>query len=78
MPPSLGESLPEDHLVWMVLGTVEQMDWAGLRKRIGWVARVGRRYDPAMLVALLLYAYARGAGPRRGSSGGAGRTSPTR
>jgi hypothetical protein len=26
MPPSLGEWLPEDHLVWTVLGAVEQMD----------------------------------------------------
>ena len=26
MPPSLSEWLPEDHLVWTVLGAVEQMD----------------------------------------------------
>jgi hypothetical protein len=26
MPPSLGEWLPEDHLVRTVLGAVEQMD----------------------------------------------------
>ena len=26
MPPSLMEWLPEDHLVWTVLGAVEQMD----------------------------------------------------
>ena len=26
MPPSLSEWLPEDHLVWTVLGAVEEMD----------------------------------------------------
>jgi hypothetical protein len=26
MPPSLVEWLPEDHLVWTVLGVVDQMD----------------------------------------------------
>ena len=26
MPPSLTEWLPEDHLVWTVLGAVDQMD----------------------------------------------------
>ena len=39
MPPSLGEWLPEDHLVWTVLGAVDLMDlgrftegvWLGLR-----------------------------------------------
>ena len=28
MPPSLVEWLPEEHLVWTVLGAVEQMDLA--------------------------------------------------
>jgi hypothetical protein len=26
MPPSLRDWLPHDHLVWMVLGSVEEMD----------------------------------------------------
>ena len=26
MPPSLTEWLPDDHLVWTILGAVEQMD----------------------------------------------------
>src|SRR6201986_4179971 len=66
MPPSLGEGLPEDHLVWTVLGAVEQMDLA----RCAEVYRPGAAgrapYDPAMLVALLLYAYARGNRSSRG------------
>jgi len=60
MPPSLMEWLPEDHLVWTVLGAVEQMDLGRFREgyRLGGAGRAP--YDPAMLVALLLYAYARG------------------
>jgi transposase len=61
MPPSLMEWLPENHLVWTVLGAVEQMDLDRFREgyRLGGSGRAP--YDPAILVALLLYAYARGA-----------------
>jgi len=60
MPPSLMEWLPEDHLVWTILGAVDQMDLSRFREgyRLGGSGRAP--YDPAMLVALLLYAYARG------------------
>jgi transposase len=60
MPPSLGEWLPEDHLVWTVIGAVDQMDLARFRAayRLGAAGRAP--LDPAMLVALLLYSYARG------------------
>src|ERR1700729_349073 len=60
LPPSLVEWLPEDHLVWTVLGAVDQMDLDRFREgyRLGGSGRAP--YDPAMLVALLLYAYARG------------------
>jgi transposase len=66
MPPSLSEWLPEDHLVWSVLGAVEQMDLGRFRDayRLGAAGRAP--YDPAMLVALLLYAYARGNRSSRG------------
>src|SRR6185312_10322707 len=66
MPPSLGEWLPEDHLVWTVLGAVEQMDLGRFREayRLGAAGRAP--YDPAMLVALLLYSYARGNRSSRG------------
>ena len=57
MPPSLTDWLPEDHLVWTVLGAVDQMDldtFYGAYRANG----QGRAaYDPAMMVALLLYAY---------------------
>ena len=66
MPPSLSEWLPEDHLVWSVLGAVEQMDLDRFCEayRLGAAGRAP--YDPAMMVALLLYAYARGNRSSRG------------
>ena len=66
MPPSLTEWLPENHLVWTVLGAVDQMDLDRFREayRLGAAGRAP--YDPQMLVALLLYAYARGNRSSRG------------
>jgi transposase len=66
MPPSLSEWLPEDHLVWTVLGAVDQIDLDRFREayRLGAAGRA--RYDRQMLVALLLYAYARGNRSSRG------------
>jgi transposase len=60
MPPSLGEWLPEDHLVWTVIGAVDQMDLSRFRDayRLGAAGRAP--LDPAMMIALLLYSYARG------------------
>lgn len=60
MPPDVRDWLPEGHLAWFVLEAVAGMQLGGFYdayRRDG----VGRRaYDPAMMVALLLYAYARG------------------
>ena len=60
MPPDVRDWLPEGHLAWFVLDAVAGMnlgEFYGAYRRDG----VGRRaYDPAMVVALLLYAYARG------------------
>jgi transposase len=57
MPPSLAEWLPEGHLAWFVLDAVSQMDLGAFYARYrddGW----GRAaYDPAMMVALVLYSY---------------------
>ncbi|MBA3402796.1 MAG: transposase [Actinobacteria bacterium] len=66
LPPSLREWLPEDHLAWFVLDAVEEMDLAafyGEYRADGW----GRAaFDPQMMVALLLYAYALGERSSRG------------
>src|SRR3954464_14261835 len=60
LPPSLREWLPEGHLAWFVLDAVGEMDlgacYAGYRDD-GW-GRAAR--DPAMMVALFVYAYAIG------------------
>jgi transposase len=60
LPPSLREWLPAGHLAWFVLDVVGDFDlgeiYADYRED-GW----GRAaHDPQMMVALVLYAYARG------------------
>jgi transposase len=60
LPPSLREWLPEGHLAWFVIDVVDGLDLApflaGYRQD-GW----GRAaHDPAMMVALIVYAYAIG------------------
>jgi transposase len=60
LPPDVRDWLPEGHLAWFVLDAVAGMD---LREFYGSYRRdgVGRRaYDPAMVVAVLLYGYSRG------------------
>lgn len=49
MPPSLTEWLPEDHLVWTVLGAVDAMDLDRFNEayRLGGAGRAA--YDPAMM-----------------------------
>jgi transposase len=60
LPPSLREWLPEDHLVWFVLEAVDELDLSSFYdayREDGW----GRAaFEPAMMVTLLLYAYAVG------------------
>ena len=66
LPPDVREWLPEGHLAWLVLDAVAEMDLSAFYaayRRDGW----GRpAYDPAMMVALLLYSYARGERSSRG------------
>jgi transposase len=78
MPPDPRDWLPEGHLAWFVLASVEELDLAAFYASYrvdGW----GRAaFEPGMMVSLLLYAYARGVSvPREGSSVAAWRTSPT-
>jgi hypothetical protein len=51
MPPSLGEWLPEGHLVWTVLGAVEQMDLGRFREQYRLGAAGRAPYDPAIEIA---------------------------
>ena len=59
LPPSLREWLPEGHLAWFVLAAVEEMDLSAFYG--SYLDGHGRpAHEPAMMVALLLYAYAKG------------------
>jgi transposase len=60
MPPDVREWLPENHLVWFVLAAVEEMDLLPFYAAYRVDGRSRPAYEPAMMVALLLYAYARG------------------
>src|SRR6202051_101514 len=66
MSPSLCEWLPENHLAWFVIDAVKDIDLAPFYARYrqdGW----GRAaFDPAMMVALVLYAYCKGQRSSRG------------
>jgi hypothetical protein len=59
-PPSLREWLPEDHLAWFVLAAVEGMDLSAFYVAYRDDGHGRPAHDPSMLVALLLYAYAKG------------------
>jgi transposase len=66
MPPSLLEWVPEDHLVWTILDAVEEMDLSGFYADYRADGHGRPAYDPRMMVALLLYAYAKGNRSSRG------------
>lgn len=60
MPVSLRDSLPDDDLAWFVVDAVAQMDLGPIcarHREDGWGAAA---YQPVLMVALLLYAYATG------------------
>ncbi|MFD8079206.1 transposase [Streptomyces sp. NPDC059718] len=60
LPVDMRQWLPDDHVVWVLLEVVGQLDISGLEARYS-LGGVGRRaYDPRMLLALLIYAYADG------------------
>jgi transposase len=60
MPPALQDWLPEGDLAWFILDAVTQMKLAAIERTYradGWGQAA---YEPAMMVALLLYAYCLG------------------
>jgi transposase len=60
LPVDMRDWLADEHLVWLVLDVVGQLDLTVLRSRyvLGGVGR--QAYDPAMLLALLVYGYCQG------------------
>ena len=60
LPPALQDWLPEGDLAWFILDAVAQMNLAAITRTYradGWGQAA---YEPAMMVALLLYAYCLG------------------
>lgn len=66
LPPSLREWLPEGHLAWTILEAVEEMDLSAFYSAYRVDGHGRPAYEPSMMVALLLYAYARGNRSSRG------------
>ncbi len=60
MPPSLRDWVPEGHLVWTVLDAVGELDLSAFYAAYRADGHGRPAYEPSMMVALLLYAYARG------------------
>jgi transposase len=60
LPPSLKEWLPEDHFAWFLLDAVEEMDLSAFYAAYRLDGHGRAAHEPAMMVAVLLYAYARG------------------
>jgi transposase len=60
LPPSLREWPPENHLAWFVIDAVAQFDLAAFYAAYRADGHGRAAHEPAMMVALLLYAYAVG------------------
>lgn len=60
LPPSLNEWLPEGHLAYFVSDTVDALDLSAFHARYAGDGRRRQPFDPAMMVKVLVYAYASG------------------
>jgi transposase len=66
LPPDLTDWVPDDHVVWSILGAVEQMDLSAFYGAYRANGQGRAAYEPSMMIALLLHAYARGNRSSRG------------
>jgi transposase len=66
MPPSLREWLSEDDLVWCVIDAADQMDLSAFYAAYRADGHGRAAYEPSMMVALVLYAFATGQRSSRG------------
>src|SRR5688572_920545 len=57
MPPSVADWLPEDHLAWFVLDVIAELDLTDFYSGYRADGRGGAAYDPAVMLAVLVYAY---------------------
>src|SRR2546428_1938871 len=57
LPPDVREWLPEGHLAWFILDTVEELDLAPFYAAYRADGHGRAAYEPSMVVAVILYAY---------------------
>jgi len=60
LPPSLRDWLPPDHLVWFISETVDQLDLRPILETYHDGGQGNLAYHPAMMLKILIYAYATG------------------
>jgi transposase len=60
MPPSMIDWLPDDHLAYFVIDVVDELDLAAFYGAYREDGRGGAVYDPALMLAIVFYAYAVG------------------
>ena len=60
MPPSVADWLPEDHLAWFMLDVVAELDLSAFHAAYRSDGRGGAAYDPQLMLAVLIDAYAGG------------------
>jgi transposase len=60
LPPDVREWLPTDHLAWFVIDAVADMDLAAFYAAYRADGHGAAAYEPSLMVALLLYAFATG------------------
>ena len=65
LPPSVADWLPENHLAFFVLDVVSELDLAAFYAEYREDGRGGAAYDPALVLAVLVYAYCIGKGSSR-------------
>jgi hypothetical protein len=60
LPPSLREWLPSEHLAWFVIDLVDEFDLSAFYAAYRADGHGRAAHEPAMMLALLVYAYAIG------------------
>lgn len=60
LPPSVRDWLPDDHLVFFIVDVVDELDLTAFYRSYRADGRGGAVYDPALVLAVLLYAYCTG------------------
>ncbi|MGE5636656.1 MAG: transposase [Nocardioidaceae bacterium] len=66
LPPDVREWLPADHLAWFVIDVVAGMDLAAFYSAYRADGHGRAAYEPSLMVALILYAFATGVRSSRG------------